>query len=287
MSDYWKLFQGWNAVDQTMQQRVIDWYNSIHEVPISDLRGKGDPNARVGDQIDAWRHTGIAALLAYEHGYGHTIELGNALEDHYPGTPEENVQDYHNNALGARIGNAARVLGLSEEELGAVLKKAYADGLFIKDAYQPKFKPSADIDIHDGIILRFNNELLLKNGVTIDATQDIDFDDGKASIIGVDTNDEEIEVILDQGNVRRFILPDQEGRLDQDINKKRYASNVTISNMNGHAVPLTATDMGKLQRIVDRGDHSTAKDYQNLLQERGYGFGPCKSRFCCAQSKVG
>lgn len=159
MSDYYTLGKGWWAQDSEMAQTVIDWYNSQHDTKIQTTTGKGDPKARPGDQIDAWRHAGTAALLAYENGYDFTIKVGNALEEYRPGPLEENLQDYYNNEVGARLGNMARLLGWGREELGDVLKYAYQNGYFINDAYARSYQPVMDIALPNGFILRQDNHL--------------------------------------------------------------------------------------------------------------------------------
>jgi hypothetical protein len=98
----------------------------------------GHPNLNgAGNYVDAWRHGGTAALLAYHNGYDNVIRWGNALEQWHPDNEKEAGQDYWNNEVGARIGVLARITGMTVDELGDAIKAAFQAGVFQTDAYGP------------------------------------------------------------------------------------------------------------------------------------------------------
>jgi len=107
--------------------QVYNWMNDVSPGH-ADLSG-------AGNYVDAWRHGGTAALLAYHHGYDNVIRWGNALEQWRPDNEQEAGQDYWNNDVGARLGAVARITGMTVDELGDALKAAFGAGVFQTDAY--------------------------------------------------------------------------------------------------------------------------------------------------------
>ena len=129
MTDYYALLRGRWALSKDDTPRVHSWMNDVspgHE----DLEGHGN-------DVDAWRHGGVAALLAYRNGYSNVIRWGNALEDYHPDNEQEALQDYWNNDIGARIGAVARTTGMTVDELGDAVKAAFRQGVFQTNAYAP------------------------------------------------------------------------------------------------------------------------------------------------------
>lgn len=129
MTDYIGLLQGHFATTDAILGQVYSWLND--ERP-------GTPNLKGrGDYVDAWRHGGTAALLAYHHGYDKVKRWGDALEDYRPDNEHESKQDFRNNEVGAKIGALARITGMTIPELGDALKAAFKAGAFQTDAYAP------------------------------------------------------------------------------------------------------------------------------------------------------
>ena len=63
MPDYVTLAEAYLAVGETKLNTVLSWYNHANPNSIrANLNG-------AGNDVDAWRHGGTAALLAYEYGY--------------------------------------------------------------------------------------------------------------------------------------------------------------------------------------------------------------------------
>src|SRR5262249_50355684 len=112
MTDYYGLLRGRLATSDARLGQVLTWLNDVSPGH-SKLTGRGD-------YVDAWRHGGTAALLAYHHGYGNVIRWGNALEQWHPDNEREAGQDYWNNDVGAQIGKLARVTGMTAPLLRAV-----------------------------------------------------------------------------------------------------------------------------------------------------------------------
>ena len=205
MSDYGTLFKGWLAVNEEMSRTVTRWYNSVHDRQITDISGKEDKWVRPGDTVDAWRHAGVAALVAHEKGYDFTIKIGNAVEARWVGPIEENDQDYHNNELGARLGNMARILGWDREQLGDALKKAYRDGKFQDRAYGPRVKRLDDIEVPGGMILKGNNQLSV-SGVLLDLKGK--FGRGRReNVWGVSGDGDRVKMIIDRDKKRILFHP--------------------------------------------------------------------------------
>jgi hypothetical protein len=126
MTDYYGLLRGRLAASDKVLSQIYNWMNDVST-------GTGG----AGNYVDAWRHGGTAALLAYHHGYDNVIRWGNALEQWHPDNEQEAAQDYWNNDVGARIGALARITGMTVDELGDALKAAFQDGVFQTDAYAP------------------------------------------------------------------------------------------------------------------------------------------------------
>jgi hypothetical protein len=127
MNDYSGLLEGYWATRNTVLGQILTWLNEVSPGH-PDLKG-------AGNYVDAWRHGGTAALLAYHHGYDNVIRWGNALEQWHPDNEQEAAQDYWNNDVGARIGSLARITGMTVDELGDALKAAFQDGVFQTNAY--------------------------------------------------------------------------------------------------------------------------------------------------------
>jgi hypothetical protein len=103
MTDYIGLIRGYLATTGAIEGQVHSWLNDVRP---------GTPNLKgQGDYVDAWRHGGTAALLAYHHGYDNVKRWGDALEDHRPDNEWEFRQDIRNNEVGAKIGALARLTG--------------------------------------------------------------------------------------------------------------------------------------------------------------------------------
>ena len=129
MTDYVGLIQGRMATTDARLAQVLAW--------LQDVR-PGTPNLNGhGDYVDAWRHGGTAALLAYHHGYDNVKRWGDALEDYHPDNEQEFRQDVWNNEVGAKIGALARITGMTIPELGDAVKQAFRAGSFQTDAYAP------------------------------------------------------------------------------------------------------------------------------------------------------
>lgn len=160
MTDYHYLMFGAYKIGAAEESIVFNWLKDVKPEATSLAAGHGN-------DVDAIRHGGIAALLSYDLGYSLTIKLGNALEEWRPGPGLENNQDYYNNELGARIGAAAKILGYSYEELGRVVKSAFSNGQFQLDAFKPQ-SPST---------------ISLGNGVSLTASGDLQFADGSKILL--------------------------------------------------------------------------------------------------------
>jgi len=137
MTEYSGLLEGRLATSNAVLGQVLTWLNEVNPGH-PDLKG-------AGNYVDAWRHGGTAALLAYHHGYDNIVRWGNALEQWHPDNEQEAGQDYWNNDVGARIGTLARITGMTVDELGDALKAAFQAGVFQTDAYAafarvPSFK---------------------------------------------------------------------------------------------------------------------------------------------------
>jgi hypothetical protein len=129
VTDYYGLLRGRSATSNGVLRQVLTCMNDI---------SPGHPTlAGSGNYVDAWRHGGTAALLAYRHGYDNVSRWGNALEQLHPDNEQEAAQDYWNNDVGARIGALARMTGMTVDELGEALKLAFRAGTFQPDAYAP------------------------------------------------------------------------------------------------------------------------------------------------------
>ena len=129
MTDYIGLIQGYRATTDARLGQVLSWLRDLWpETPNLDGRG---------NYVDAWRHGGTAALLAYHHGYDNVKRWGDALEDYRPDNEQEFRQDIRNNEVGAKIGALARLTGMTSTELGDAVKAAFQAGAFRTDAYAP------------------------------------------------------------------------------------------------------------------------------------------------------
>lgn len=105
MTDYCGLLRGRLAAGDAVLGQVLAWMNDVNP---------GHPSlGDRGNYVDAWRHGGTAALLAYRHGYDNVIRWGNALEQWHPDNEQEAGQDYWNNDVGARLGALARITGMT------------------------------------------------------------------------------------------------------------------------------------------------------------------------------
>jgi hypothetical protein len=126
MTDYIGLIQGRMATTDARLGQVLSWLRDVRpETP--NLKGGGN-------YVDAWRHGGTAALLAYHHGYDNVKRWGDALEDYHPDNEQEFGQDIRNNEVGAKIGALARLTGMTIPELGDAVKAAFQAGAFQTDA---------------------------------------------------------------------------------------------------------------------------------------------------------
>lgn len=119
MTDYYRLVRGRLAASSSVLSQVFNWMNDVRP-------GHPDLNG-AGNYVDAWRHGGTAAVLAYDHGYDKVIRWGKALEQWRPDNEREARQDFWNNDVGARIGALARITGMTVDELGDALKAASGD----------------------------------------------------------------------------------------------------------------------------------------------------------------
>ncbi len=169
MTDYIGLLQGHFATTDAILGQVHSRLND--ERPGSaDLKGHGD-------YIDAWRHGGSAALLAYHHGYDNVKRWGDALEDYRPDNEQEFRQDVRNNEVGAKIGALARITGMTIPELGDALKAAFKAGAFQTDAYAP-FSGGPTVQVGNMKISIGSGVVSLPDGSRFDLT--------KSTIIPVD-----------------------------------------------------------------------------------------------------
>ena len=78
--------------------------DSIIQGWLGDVKPGAEISKGHGNDIDAMRHGGTAALAAYRIGYQETIRLGVTLENFRPGPEAETRQDLYNNRVGASIG---------------------------------------------------------------------------------------------------------------------------------------------------------------------------------------
>jgi hypothetical protein len=165
MTDYIGLIQGRLATSDAVLRQVLSWLKGVRpETP--GLFGHDDH----GNHVDAWRHGGTAALLAYHHGYDNVKRWGDALEDYHPDNEQEYRQDIRNNEVGAKIGALARLTGMTIPELGDAVKAAFKAGAFQTDAYAP-FSGSPTFRVGDMTLSVGSGVVTLPDGSRFDLTK--------------------------------------------------------------------------------------------------------------------
>ncbi|MBR0756577.1 hypothetical protein JQ604_30735 [Bradyrhizobium jicamae] len=162
MTDYIGLIQGRRATTDAILGQVLSWLNDV-QPGTANLSGHGD-------HIDAWRHGGTAALLAYHHGYDNVKRWGDALEDYKPDNEQESRQDAWNNEVGAKIGALARITGMTVDELGDAVKAAFKAGAFQPDAYAP-YSRNATFRVGDMTLSPDSGVVTLRDGSRFDLTK--------------------------------------------------------------------------------------------------------------------
>lgn len=212
---------------------ILGWLNDISPGH-TNLNG-------AGNYVDAVRHGGAATLIAYRYGYDTTISLGDAVERLRPGPADQNSQDYHNNHVGALVGNTARILGLTIQETGELFQSVYNSGGFILNASE--LTPSTqNIDIGNGYSLstRGGGQLKLPDGRSILIKESSVFHlaisvNESALIVFVDENGVETRVLLSEGD-REFLKKEFTGDADSDIHC--FLAGTQISMWDGTRKPI-------------------------------------------------
>jgi hypothetical protein len=169
MTDYIGLIQGRRATTDARLGQVLSWLRDVRP-GTPDLAGSGN-------YVDAWRHGGTAALLAYHHGYDNVKRWGDALEDYRPDNEQEFRQDSTNNEVGAKIGALARITGMTIPELGDAVKAAFKAGAFQTDAYAP-FSGSPTFRVGDMTLSVGSGVVTLPDGSRFDLTKSGIISDG-------------------------------------------------------------------------------------------------------------
>jgi len=169
MTDYYGLVRGKLATTDARLGQVFSWLKDVRP-EATDLKGRGN-------YIDAWRHGGTAALLAYHHGYDDVKRWGDALEDYKPDNEQEFRQDVRNNEVGAKIGALARLTGMTVSELGDVVKAAFRAGAFQTDAYAP-YSGGSTFRVGDMTLSVGSGIVALPDGSRFDLTKSAIISDG-------------------------------------------------------------------------------------------------------------
>jgi hypothetical protein len=172
MTDYIGLLEGRRATSDAVLRQVLAWLKDVRP-ETSGLFGHDDH----GNDVDAWRHGGTAALLAYHHGYDNVKRWGDALEDYHPDNEQEYKQDVRNNEVGAKIGALARITGMTIPELGDAVKAAFKAGAFQTDAYAP-FSGGPTFRVGDMTLSAGSGVVILPDGSRFDLTKSAIISDG-------------------------------------------------------------------------------------------------------------